>query len=48
LALTEIIAAVKSAEELYNTVEIIAKLVDRPKAKPDSAAEKLGRSLRRT
>jgi hypothetical protein len=44
LALTEIIAAVKSAEELYNSIEIIMKLVARLKAKPDSPAEKLWRS----
>ena len=41
----EISAAIKSAEELDKAVGIVAKLVDKMKANPDLAAQKLGQAL---
>ena len=41
----EISAAIKSAEELDKAVGIVAKLVNKLKAKPDLAAQKLGQAL---
>ena len=45
MAMIEISAAVKSAEELDKAVGIVAKLVGKLKAKPDLAAQKLGQAL---
>jgi hypothetical protein len=45
LAMIDVIAAVKSAEELDKAVGIVAKLVGKLKAKPDLAAQKLGQAL---
>ena len=42
----DVIAAVKSAEELDKAIEIVEKLVGKLKAQPDLAAEKLGQALR--
>jgi hypothetical protein len=41
----DVIAAVKSAEELDKAIDIVEKLVGKLKAQPDLAAEKLGQAL---